>query len=147
LSQKELAFPIFVIPGPVAGHGIEINGNNYLIPVDAVLERDIDAFDEAIPLDRILTVIEPTKQLRLVILDACRDNPFNKTMKRTIATRRRRELARLAICIPRKYCRGLQYLRLEWKHGCNGSQAINGMSRRARQVLDDLKCRCAPAVP
>jgi hypothetical protein len=92
LSHKELAFPIFVIPGPVAGHGIEINGNNYLISVDAVLERDIDAFDEAIPLDRILTVIEPTKQLRLVILDACRDNPFNKTMKRTIATRRRREL-------------------------------------------------------
>ena len=70
-----------------AGHGIEINGNNYLIPVDAVLERDIDAFDEAIPLDRILTVIEPAKQLRLVILDACRDNPFNKTMKRTIGSR------------------------------------------------------------
>ena len=70
-----------------AGHGIEINGNNYLIPVDAVLERDIDAFDEAIPLDRILTVIEPARQLRLVILDACRDNPFNKSMKRTIGSR------------------------------------------------------------
>ena len=70
-----------------AGHGIEIDGTNYLIPVDAVLERDIDAFDEAIPLDRILTVIEPAKQLRLVILDACRDNPFNKTMKRTISSR------------------------------------------------------------
>jgi uncharacterized caspase-like protein len=70
-----------------AGHGIEINGNNYLIPVDAVLERDIDAFDEAISLDRILTVIEPAKQLRLVILDACRDNPFNKSMKRTIGSR------------------------------------------------------------
>jgi uncharacterized caspase-like protein len=70
-----------------AGHGIEINGNNYLIPVDAVLERDIDAFDEAIPLDRILAVVEPAKQLRLVILDACRDNPFNKNMKRTIGTR------------------------------------------------------------
>jgi hypothetical protein len=70
-----------------AGHGIEVEGNNYLIPVDAVLERDIDAFDEAIPLDRILTVIEPAKQLRLVILDACRDNPFNKTMKRTIGSR------------------------------------------------------------
>jgi uncharacterized caspase-like protein len=70
-----------------AGHGIEINGSNYLIPVDAVLERDIDAFDEAIPLDRILTVVEPAKQLRLVILDACRDNPFNKSMKRTIASR------------------------------------------------------------
>ena len=70
-----------------AGHGIEIDGTNYVIPVDAVLERDIDAFDEAIPLDRILAVIEPAKQLRLVILDACRDNPFNKTMKRTIGAR------------------------------------------------------------
>src|SRR6202158_3726754 len=70
-----------------AGHGIEINGNNYLIPVDAVLERDIDAFDEAIPLDRVLTVIEPAKQLRLVILDACRDNPFRKIMKNTVASR------------------------------------------------------------
>jgi hypothetical protein len=70
-----------------AGHGIEIDGINYVIPVDAVLERDIDAFDEAIPLDRILTVIEPAKQLRLVILDACRDNPFNKTMKRSISSR------------------------------------------------------------
>ena len=70
-----------------AGHGIEIDGVNYVIPVDAVLERDIDAFDEAIPLDRILTVIEPAKQLRLVILDACRDNPFNKTMKRSIGSR------------------------------------------------------------
>jgi uncharacterized caspase-like protein len=70
-----------------AGHGIEINGNNYLVPIDAVLERDIDAFDEAIPLDRILTVVEPAKQLRLIILDACRDNPFSRTMKRTIGSR------------------------------------------------------------
>jgi uncharacterized caspase-like protein len=70
-----------------AGHGMEIDGTNYLIPVDAVLERDLDAFDEAIPLDRILAVIEPARRLRLVILDACRDNPFNDTMKRTIGTR------------------------------------------------------------
>src|SRR6202790_4746900 len=70
-----------------AGHGIEIDGVNYVIPVNAVLERDIHAYDEAIPLDRLLTVIEPAKQLRLVILDACRDNPFNKTMKRTIGSR------------------------------------------------------------
>src|ERR1035438_3459205 len=70
-----------------AGHGMEIDGTNYLIPVDAVLERDLDAFDEAIPLDRILAVIEPARQLRLVILDACRDNPFTETMKRTIGSR------------------------------------------------------------
>ena len=70
-----------------AGHGIEIDGTNYLIPTDATLERDIDALDEAVALDRVLTVMEPAKQLRLAILDACRDNPFNKTMKRTIGSR------------------------------------------------------------
>src|SRR5271156_53538 len=61
-----------------AGHGLEIEGNNYLIPVDATLERDVDAYDEAISLDRVLAAVEPAKQLRLVILDACRDNPFAK---------------------------------------------------------------------
>jgi formylglycine-generating enzyme required for sulfatase activity len=70
-----------------AGHGVEIEGVNYLIPVDAVLERDIDAFDEAVSLDRILKVVEPARQLRLIILDACRDNPFRKTMKHTLASR------------------------------------------------------------
>src|SRR5262249_38264402 len=62
-------------------------GTNYLIPTDAVLERDSDAFDEAIPLDRALQVIEPARQLRLLILDACRDNPFARSMKRTMASR------------------------------------------------------------
>jgi uncharacterized caspase-like protein len=70
-----------------AGHGIELDGNNYLIPTDAALETDTDVFDEAFPLERVLFAIEPAKQLRLVILDACRDNPFAKSMKRTIASR------------------------------------------------------------
>ncbi|UWU76792.1 caspase family protein [Bradyrhizobium huanghuaihaiense] len=70
-----------------AGHGIEVEGSNYLIPVDARLERDTDVYDEALSLDRVLVAVEPAKQLRLVILDACRDNPFGKTMKRTIASR------------------------------------------------------------
>ncbi|OAF15708.1 caspase family protein [Bradyrhizobium neotropicale] len=70
-----------------AGHGMEVDGNNYLIPIDAALETDTDVYDEAFPLDRVLVSIEPAKQLRLVILDACRDNPFAKTMKRTVASR------------------------------------------------------------
>jgi uncharacterized caspase-like protein len=70
-----------------AGHGIEVDGANYLIPVDARLERDTDIYDEAFSLDRILIAIEPAKKLRLVILDACRDNPFARTMKRTVASR------------------------------------------------------------
>src|ERR1700675_1750840 len=70
-----------------AGHGIELDGTNYLIPVDATLETDADVLDETLSLDRVLFAVEPAKQLRLVILDACRDNPFAKNMKRTIASR------------------------------------------------------------
>jgi uncharacterized caspase-like protein len=70
-----------------AGHGIEVGGTNYLIPVDSALKRDIDVEDEAVSLDRVLTLLEPAKKLRLVILDACRDNPFLPTMARTLASR------------------------------------------------------------
>src|SRR5215470_7627006 len=70
-----------------AGHGIEIDGSNYMIPVDAKLERDNDVYDEAFSLDRVLVSVESAKKLRLVILDACRDNPFAQTMKKTVATR------------------------------------------------------------
>jgi uncharacterized caspase-like protein len=70
-----------------AGHGIEVDNTNYLIPVDAQLETDTDVYDETFPLDRILVAVEPAKQLRLVILDACRDNPFSRTMKRTVTSR------------------------------------------------------------
>src|SRR5262245_15997887 len=70
-----------------AGHGIEVDGINYLIPVDAVLERDRDIYDEALSLDRVFVAVEPARKLRLVILDACRDSPFTKSMKRTLASR------------------------------------------------------------
>jgi hypothetical protein len=70
-----------------AGHGIEVDGTNYLVPIDAVMERDVDVYDEALTLERVLVSVEPAKQLRLVILDACRDNPFTRSMKRTMASR------------------------------------------------------------
>jgi hypothetical protein len=70
-----------------AGHGIEMNGSNYLIPTDAKLEQDFDVEDETVSLDRVLATAEPAKRLRLVILDACRDNPFMRTMKRSVASR------------------------------------------------------------
>jgi uncharacterized caspase-like protein len=85
LSDKSRDADIAVVY--YAGHGIEVEGSNYLIPTDAILERDRDAFDEAILLDRVLQAVEPAKQLRLVILDACRENPFNATMRRTVASR------------------------------------------------------------
>jgi uncharacterized caspase-like protein len=68
-----------------AGHGIEMNGINYLIPVDAVLAADRDVQFEAVPLDQVLIAVEGAKKLKLVLLDACRDNPFAPTMRRTTA--------------------------------------------------------------
>ncbi len=70
-----------------AGHGIQIADQNYMIPVDAKLAREYDAKDEAISLERIVEAIEPAVRLRLVILDACRDNPFLARMQRRVATR------------------------------------------------------------
>lgn len=65
-----------------AGHGIEIGGRNYIIPVSARLLRDRDADFEAVPLDTVVRALE-TAKLKLVILDACRENPFAVTMART----------------------------------------------------------------
>jgi hypothetical protein len=70
-----------------SGHGIEVDGTNYLIPIDASLDSDIDAPYEAYSLDNLLKVLEPAKRLRLVVLDACRDNPYVRSMKRSVSTR------------------------------------------------------------
>ena len=70
-----------------AGHGIELHGTNYMIPIDAKLADERDAPDEAIALDRIIEAVEGAKRLRLIIVDACRDNPFSVSMKRNVATR------------------------------------------------------------
>ena len=70
-----------------AGHGIEVNGQNYLIPIDAKLASDKDIDDETVPLDRVMRALDGAKRLRLVILDACRDNPFAPKMTRSTGTR------------------------------------------------------------
>ena len=77
-----------------AGHGIEIAGVNYLIPVDAKLETDRDVGFETVPLDRVMTAVDGAKKLRLVILDACRDNPFVRTMTRSLGDRTRSDRTR-----------------------------------------------------
>lgn len=60
-----------------AGHGVQVQGENYLIPVRARINREQDIPYEAIPVGRILGGMEDANnQLNLLILDACRDNPF-----------------------------------------------------------------------
>ncbi|GLQ58000.1 caspase family protein [Devosia nitrariae] len=67
-----------------AGHGIELEGVNYLIPVDADLNRDIDIETEALPLGEVLDASKGARQLQLIMLDACRNNPFLLDIERTL---------------------------------------------------------------
>lgn len=66
-----------------AGHGMQINGRNYLLPVDLNL-RDVDEVrDESIDLEDVLGRSElPGRQARIFIIDACRDNPFGVVSSR-----------------------------------------------------------------
>jgi tetratricopeptide (TPR) repeat protein len=59
-----------------AGHGVELEGSNYLVPIDAKFENDADIPKESVALDQILNAVGAADKMRLVILDACRENPF-----------------------------------------------------------------------
>lgn len=69
-----------------AGHGLEVDGVNYMVPVNARLERDTDVRFAAVSLENVLAATQGAA-LRVVILDACRNNPLARTMQRTSATR------------------------------------------------------------
>ncbi|MCP3396868.1 caspase family protein [Bradyrhizobium sp. CCGB20] len=68
-----------------AGHGFEIGGVNYLVPVDAKLAADRDAEAQAVALEQVIAAVGAARKVRLVMLDACRDNPFAPTMQRTLS--------------------------------------------------------------
>ncbi len=66
-----------------AGHGIQANGFNYLIPVDASLKSESDVEYNCVRADRVLGKMEYARNgVNLVILDACRDNPFERSWTR-----------------------------------------------------------------
>ncbi|WP_298260388.1 caspase family protein [uncultured Litoreibacter sp.] len=70
-----------------AGHGIEIDRQNYLLPVDAVLESDADVNFEAVKLETMVFAANGAQRLSMVIVDACRNNPFATSMKRRDTSR------------------------------------------------------------
>jgi tetratricopeptide (TPR) repeat protein len=83
-----------------AGHGMEVGGVNYLIPTDARIAADRDIGFEAVPLEQVLNAAERARKLHLVILDACRDNPFANLMKRTMSVASRSVTRGLAAVEP-----------------------------------------------
>lgn len=71
-----------------AGHGLELNGNTYLVPTDAQLKRDTHVDDEAVVLSKVMAKVDAAKSLGLVILDSCRNNPFVNRMTRSAGATR-----------------------------------------------------------
>ena len=65
------------------GHGLQVKGQNYLVPVDAKLDFETDLAFEAVPVDAVLGLMESTTPVRLMFLDACRDNPLARSLART----------------------------------------------------------------
>jgi Caspase domain/Putative peptidoglycan binding domain len=71
-----------------AGHGIAVNGTNYLLPVDADLKSEMDVkLGAAINVDTTLEQTMGDAKVKLVFLDACRDNPFANKIRSAKATR------------------------------------------------------------
>jgi len=71
-----------------AGHGLQVAGRNYLLPVDTALEREADIYVSLTALDDVLRVMEAAVPVRLVLLDACRDNPFAGPLARAMGATR-----------------------------------------------------------
>ena len=75
-----------------AGHGIQVDGENYLIPLNARLERQSDVRFEALALGQVLNAMEDSDaEVKIVMIDACRDNPFHllwRSGTRTLSTQR-----------------------------------------------------------
>src|SRR5215470_14700526 len=71
-----------------AGHGLQVEGRNYLIPVDAALEREVDLNLEATDVSVVLDLLQRSVPTTLVFLDACRDNPFAQTLARSMGSGR-----------------------------------------------------------
>ncbi|MER9749661.1 caspase domain-containing protein [Mesorhizobium sp. M0140] len=79
-----------------AGHGLQVDGRNYIVPVDARLDVPVKLQLEAVPIDEVLDIMEQQTKVSLVFLDACRNNPFARSLSRTATTRSAKALAGLA---------------------------------------------------
>src|SRR5262245_9214533 len=70
-----------------AGHGLQVGGQNYLVPTDARLSGEGDVDFESMPLSLIVRQMEREAKTSIVLLDACRDNPLGRNLARSMGTR------------------------------------------------------------
>ncbi|MFO1073302.1 MAG: SUMF1/EgtB/PvdO family nonheme iron enzyme [Geminicoccaceae bacterium] len=77
-----------------AGHGVQVDGVNYLVPADAHLERVRDLLYEAVPLPLFMGELGGAKSLGIMILDACRDNPFVDRLSQSLGASQASQIGR-----------------------------------------------------
>src|SRR5512139_796891 len=70
-----------------AGHGLQVNGQNYMVPTDAQVEYEAELDVALVPLELAMQQLRRGSRINIVILDACRDNPFASSLSRTMGTR------------------------------------------------------------
>lgn len=70
-----------------AGHGLQVAGKNYLVPIDARLERPGDLALDAVDVGVVLAQMEAEQRVNLIFLDACRDNPLARSLARSLGAR------------------------------------------------------------
>jgi hypothetical protein len=75
------------------GHALQFGGINYLVPVDARLNDEAD-LRRLVRVDDVIADMQPAKNLRILVLDSCRDNPLAEQLKRSIGTARSTSIAR-----------------------------------------------------
>lgn len=82
IGARVRSFAEQITPGTVAlfyyaGHGMQVRGRNYLLPVDAKVQNESDVVEQGVEIDSVLQRLEgKAAAINLVILDACRNNPF-----------------------------------------------------------------------
>ena len=79
-----------------AGHGLQVDGRNFIVPVDAKLDVPAKLRLETVQIDDILDIMEQQTRTSLVFLDACRNNPFVKSLRKLATNRSAAPLAGLA---------------------------------------------------
>ena len=70
-----------------AGHGFQFNGENYLVPIEAKIEDEVGVQYETMRLNDVVTALNYAKGVKIMVLDACRNNPFVNQLARRQATR------------------------------------------------------------
>jgi uncharacterized caspase-like protein len=107
---------------------------NYLVPIDAKLATDRDVTFETIPLDQVLQAVDGARKLPLVILDACRDNPFVHTMTRSLTATRS-----IGIGLANIEPEGATLVAYAAKHGQTAMDGTDGNSPFVSALIKNLE--------